>query len=67
MEKQRHARQAALVKQLDQSSCAETKCLIDANCRNVNMKKTEDILKRSESVGHVTNITPNYAMDSKVA
>lgn len=71
MEKQRNARQNALVKQLDQS-CAESSCVTNGKhsfntTRNIHSKSYNDMLKRSDSVEHVSNATFNSAFDSKVS
>jgi hypothetical protein len=72
MEKQRNARQNALVKQLDQS-CAESSCVtngkhsFNTTTRNIHSKSYNDMLKRSDSVEHVSNATFNSAFDSKVS
>ncbi|KAG5676941.1 hypothetical protein PVAND_006736 [Polypedilum vanderplanki] len=70
MEKQRNARQNALVKQLDQN-CAESSCVTNGkhsfnttNRNNVHSKSYNDMLKRSDSVEHVSNTTFN-TFDSK--
>lgn len=64
IEKQRQSRQAALVKQLSSESCPDSVCLVNKNCshRN-NVKINGEILKRSDSVGQVSN---NFQMESKV-
>lgn len=71
MEKQRNARQNALVKQLDQN-CAESSCVVNGKhsfntTRNIHSKSYNDMLKRSDSVEHVSNATFNSAFDSKVS
>jgi hypothetical protein len=72
MEKQRNARQNALVKQLDQN-CAESSCAANGkhsfnttSRNNVHSKSYNDMLKRSDSVEHVSNATFN-AFESKVS
>lgn len=71
MEKQRNARQNALVKQLDQN-CAESSCangkhsFNTATRNNIHSKSYNDMLKRSDSVEHVSNATFN-AFDAKVS
>jgi hypothetical protein len=64
IEKQRQSRQAALVKQLSSESCPDSTCMIGKPClhRN-NTKGSNEILKRSDSVGQVPN---NFSLDSKV-
>lgn len=64
IEKQRQSRQAALVKQLSSESCPDSTCLIGKPClhRN-NAKGNNEILKRSDSVGQVSN---SFPLDSKV-
>ena len=71
MEKQRNARQNALVKQLDQN-CAESSCVVNgkhsfstANRNNIHSKSYNDMLKRSDSVEHVSNAAIAY--ESKVS
>jgi hypothetical protein len=69
MEKQRNARQNALVKQLDQN-CAESSCVANGKhsfntTRNIHSKSYNDMLKRSDSVEHVA--TFNTSFDSKVS
>lgn len=61
IEKQRQSRQAALVKQLSNESCPDSSCIIGKTC--VHRTKTNEVLKRSDSVGQVPN---NYSLDSKV-
>ncbi|XP_070491104.1 calmodulin-binding transcription activator 2-like isoform X4 [Chironomus tepperi] len=64
MEKQRNARQNALVKQLDQN-CAESSCVsngkhsFNTTTRNIHSKSYNDMLKRSDSVEHVSNANFN--------
>ena len=64
IEKQRQSRQAALVKQLSSESCPDSTCLIGKPClhRN-NTKGSIEILKRSDSVGQVSN---GFSLESKV-
>lgn len=62
IEKQRQSRQAALVKQLSSESCPDATCIVGKPC--VHRNKNE-ILKRSDSVGQVSN---NYTLnDTKVS
>ena len=71
MEKQRNARQNALVKQLDQN-CAESSCVsngkhsFNTTTRNIHSKSYNDMLKRSDSVEHVSNVNFN-TFESKVS
>lgn len=71
MEKQRNARQNALVKQLDQN-CAESSCVsngkhsFNTTTRNIHSKSYNDMLKRSDSVEHVSNANFN-TFESKVS
>lgn len=64
IEKQRQSRQAALVKQLSSESCPDSSCMIGKPClhRN-NVKGGNEVLKRSDSVGQVSNTFP---LDTKV-
>jgi hypothetical protein len=71
MEKQRNARQNALVKQLDQN-CAESSCVsngkhsFNTTTRNIHSKSYNDMLKRSDSVETVSNANFN-TFESKVS
>lgn len=71
MEKQRNARQNALVKQLDQN-CSESSCVsngkhsFNTTTRNIHSKSYNDMLKRSDSVEHVSNANFN-TFESKVS
>ncbi|CRK95849.1 CLUMA_CG009296, isoform B [Clunio marinus] len=67
IEKQRQSRQAALVKQLSSESCPEATCLIGKPCLHRNNVKGgggngNEILKRSDSVGQVSN---NFSLETK--
>lgn len=63
IEKQRQSRQAALVKQLSSESCPDATCIVGKPC--VHRNKGNEILKRSDSVGQVSN---NYSLpDTKVS
>lgn len=65
IEKQRQSRQAALVKQLSSESCPDSKCLMGKPCSHRgNAKGSNEVLKRSDSVGQVSN---NFPLDSKVS
>lgn len=72
MEKQRNARQNALVKQLDQNCVESSNCAangkhsFNTTTRNIHSKSYNDMLKRSDSVEHVSNATFN-TFDSKVS
>jgi hypothetical protein len=65
IEKQRQSRQAALVKQLSSESCPDSTCLIGKPClhRNGSVKGANEVLKRSDSVGQVSN---DFSLDTKV-
>lgn len=63
IEKQRQSRQAALVKQLSSESCPDSTCLIGQPCLHRNAKGNIEVLKRSDSVGQVSN---GFPLDSKV-
>jgi hypothetical protein len=66
IEKQRQSRQAALVKQLSSESCPDSTCLLGKPClhRNNSVKGANEVLKRSDSVGQVSN---GFPLDSKVS
>lgn len=65
IEKQRQSRQAALVKQLSSESCPDTTCLSGKTClHRGNSKVNIEGLKRSDSVGQVSN---NFLLESKVS
>lgn len=64
IEKQRQSRQAALVKQLSSDSCPDSTCLLGKPClHRGNTKGNNEILKRSDSVGQVSN---GFSLESKV-
>lgn len=64
IEKQRQSRQAALVKQLSSDSCPESTCLLGKPClHRGGTKGNTEILKRSDSVGQVSN---GFSLESKV-
>lgn len=71
MEKQRHARQAALVKQLDQS-CPDSSCALDRKPYAMNVRRsgnqknhTETVKNNNDNINQVQ--TTNYMIDSKVS
>lgn len=65
IEKQRQSRQAALVKQLSSESCPDATCMIGKPClHRSNVKAVGEILKRSDSVGQVSN---NFPLETKVS
>lgn len=64
IEKQRQSRQAALVKQLSSDSCPDSTCLLGKPClHRGNVKGNNEVLKRSDSVGQVSN---GFSLESKV-
>lgn len=72
MEKQRLARQAALVKQLE-CGCPDSTCADGKSCshpmRRVGNAKagTQEPLKRTDNSNQVTSTTPNVLVGSRVS
>ena len=70
MEKQRMARQSALVKQLE-CGCPDANCVDGKSCshpmRRISAAKSGDMGKRPEAGGHMGGTAPNVLIGSRVS
>lgn len=70
MEKQRMARQSALVKQLE-CGCPDANCVDGKSCshpmRRISAAKSGDMSKRPDAGGHMGGTAPNVLIGSRVS